>query len=71
MPTPCPFCGRQPQVERCEPWNKSDGPQPWYAGCYTTAPVEHFVGGNGGTKAEAVEEWERQCKVRAPQAATK
>ena len=25
---PCPHCGRQPTIERCEPWPVDAGPQP-------------------------------------------
>lgn len=65
MPSRCPYCNRLPQVEKCEPWSKEDGPQPWYAGCYSTAPREHFVGGNGTSALDAVKTWEREVAKHA------
>lgn len=61
---PCPICGRQPDVSRCEPWSKTDGPAPWYAGCYQASGPEHFVGGNGDTKADAERVWNDEAKKR-------
>ena len=60
MPTPCPHCGRQPKIETCEPWPRNAGSVPWYVGCYFSGTPEHFIGVNGDTKAEALEEWERE-----------
>lgn len=62
--TPCPFCGSQPTVEICEPWPRHYGRQPWYAGCYRGGAREHFIGGNGVTRREAVAEWERVVAER-------
>lgn len=62
---PCPYCGRQPSVEICEPWSKTDGPQPWYAGCYQPGAREHFVGDNGVTRGEAMENWNREAEKHA------
>lgn len=56
----CPVCNRQPDVGMCEPWPKSAGTQPWHAGCYGTKPVEHYIGGNGDTRKEAVAVWEAE-----------
>lgn len=63
MPSPCPICGRLPQVERCEPWARKYGPAPWYAGCYREGSNEHYIGGNGDTRASAIAEWERQVRL--------
>lgn len=60
QPSPCPYCGRQPDIEPCEPWPRSAGPQPWYAGCYQAGEREHFVGCNGDSKADAIKNWERE-----------
>lgn len=60
MLTPCPYCGRQPTIDICEPWPKSDGPQPWYVGCYRGGAREHFIGINGDTKEDAIAAWERE-----------
>lgn len=60
--TPCPYCNRQPSVERCEPWSRSDGPQPWYVGCYQGGSGEHFIGANGDTREDAMRNWEREVK---------
>lgn len=65
MPTPCPYCGRQPDVSRCEPWPRGFGSAPWYAGCYQSGAREHFVGGNGGTEAEAIKTWEGEVAKHA------
>lgn len=62
MPTPCPHCGRQPEIERCESWPRDIGPAPWYVGCYQSGEREHFVGGNGVTKDAALAQWERLVK---------
>lgn len=61
--TPCPRCGRLPQIERCEPWARKYGPAPWYAGCYREGNDEHFIGGNGDTRDAAIAEWERQVRL--------
>lgn len=53
----CPHCGSQPDVSRCEPWPRGEGPAPWYAGCYRGGSDEHFIGGNGDTRAEAEAVW--------------
>lgn len=58
--SPCPYCKREPSVERCEPWSSADGPQPWYVGCYQGGSAEHFIGANGDTKADALKNWERE-----------
>lgn len=58
--TPCPYCGRQPLVAVCEPWPRNVGAAPWYAGCYLGGSREHFVGGNGTTRAEALATWEAE-----------
>lgn len=63
MPTPCPHCGRQPEVERCEPWPRDLGPAPWYVGCYQSGDAEHFVGVNGDDKRDALAQWEREAKA--------
>ena len=65
MPTPCPICGRQPDIEICEPWPRGHGPAPWYAGCYQGGEREHFVGCNGDTRADAVKSWEIECREAA------
>lgn len=57
MPDHCPVCGRAPYVEECEPWPTDHGRAPWAVGCYHTLPIEHFVGVNGDTKAEALSAW--------------
>lgn len=67
MPTPCPYCGRQPHIERCEPWPKEAGPQPWYAGCYSGGEREHFIGTNGDTRADALKNWEQEVNRHDPQ----
>lgn len=56
---PCPACGRRPEIGQCTPWPTELGLPPWYIGCYSYEPVEHFVGSNGDTYAEAVREWNR------------
>jgi hypothetical protein len=53
----CPVCGSPPYFEKVEPWPKGHGPAPWVIGCYRTAPVEHFVGSDGDTAAEARNAW--------------
>lgn len=67
MPTPCPVCGRQPDVDFVDPWPKRLGPPPWYALCYQGGDNEHFVGGDRDdgfdTKEQALAEWERVCAV--------
>lgn len=55
----CPVCKRTPDIGLCEPWPRSAGPQPWHAGCYSTNPVEHYIGDNGDTRAEAVANWRK------------
>jgi hypothetical protein len=57
---PCPHCGAQPSIETCEPWPAKAGPPPWHAGCYRGGSNEHYVGGNGDTKAEAIAVWNRE-----------
>lgn len=64
---PCPVCGRQPEVAPCEPWPTGEGPRPWYAGCYQASGPEHFVGGTGATKHEALAEWQRVAAERSKQ----
>ena len=59
-PKPCPVCNRQPDVDLCDPWKKQWGPQPWYAGCYSNNPKEHYIGGNGDTRKEAIAVWEAE-----------
>ena len=63
MAKPCPYCGRQPDISRCEPWPAHAGPQPWYAGCYQMGEHEHFVGGNGETRAEAEHVWQAEVEA--------
>lgn len=53
----CPYCGKQPVLEQCEPWPSEDGPAPWYVGCYGHEPEEHFIGGNADESFEAIELW--------------
>lgn len=57
--TPCPYCKRQPTVDRCEPWPAEHGPAPWYAGCYQPGEREHCVAVNGDDKADAIKQWEK------------
>lgn len=67
-PSPCPYCGDQPDIGRCEPWPKDAGPQPWYVSCYKSGEHEHHVGENGYTREEAIENWELEVprhRVRA------
>ena len=59
----CPICQRHPTVERCEPWPRDLGPAPWYVGCYSQSPVEHFVGDSVDTKAEVAAAW-RDAVIR-------
>jgi len=56
---PCPTCGRRPEIGQVAPWPAKLGLPPWYIGCYSNEPVEHFVGCNGDTHGEAVREWNR------------
>lgn len=65
--TPCPVCGRQPEVSPCEPWPSGCGPKPWYAGCYQPSSPEHFVGGTGATRSEAIAAWQRSVAKHAKQ----
>lgn len=60
--SPCPYCNRQPQVEKCEPWPRDAGPQPWYVGCYQGGDREHFIGSNGDTREDAISNWEREVR---------
>ena len=53
----CPHCQRHPIVERCEPWPRNLGPAPWYVGCYSQSPVEHFVGCSVDTLVEVPKAW--------------
>jgi len=62
LTTPCPYCGRQPDVDKCEPWPKDAGPQPWYAHCYVSGSREHFIGVNGDTRADALKNWEIEVR---------
>ncbi len=61
MPTPCPICGRQPDIDIVEPWPRGYGPAPWYAVCYQPGSNEHCVGADNdpSTKQEAIDGWER------------
>lgn len=62
-PVPCPKCGADPSVEECAPWPKEYGRAPWYVGCYRGGSNEHFVGVNGDTRREAIENWNREARV--------
>jgi len=44
-------------MDKCAPWPRDAGPQPWYACCYQREPSEHFVGVNGDTRRETMELW--------------
>lgn len=57
VPVACPICGRPPDIGPCEPWPTSEGPQPWYAGCYAIVPTEHYVGVNGDDMLDAIRNW--------------
>ncbi len=61
---PCPICGRQPIVHKCEPWDSKDGPQPWHVGCYWPGENEHFVGTNADTKADCSRAWREEIERR-------
>lgn len=66
---PCPICGRDPVIERCEPWPKEAGPQPWHVGCYRNGVFEHYIGVNGDSRDDAIAEWDREVSrsvVRVP-----
>lgn len=56
--SPCPHCQRAPSAERCEPWSRKYGPQPWHVGCYRGGGNEHYIGAVGGDKNEALALWE-------------
>lgn len=59
---PCPICRRAPRIEQIEPWSRAKyGPAPWYAGCYSVDPREHFVGGSADTREDAIKLWKREC----------
>ncbi len=60
---PCPQCGRDPVIERCEPWQKDMGPQPWHVGCYQGGSDEHYVGADGDTRDEAVANWDKAASA--------
>ena len=55
---PCPICGRDPLIERCEPWPDGLGPAPWYVGCYQGGDEEHCVAVNGDDRADAIRLWD-------------
>lgn len=63
-PLKCPICGKQPDVNECGPWPPSAkyGPAPWYTGCYSQEPTEHFVGVNGANRTDVISRW--NLKVR-------
>ncbi len=58
--SPCPYCKREPNVERCEPWRSDAGPNSWFVGCYQSGALEHFIGVNGDNRADALRNWERK-----------
>lgn len=63
--TPCPYCGRLPEVDLCEPWPRNHGPAPWYAACYKAGEREHCVAVGGDTKAGAIAQWETTAAALA------
>lgn len=54
---PCPICGSEPHIDRCEPWPRDAGPVAWHAVCYRITPTEHCVGVNAETEAEVIRDW--------------
>jgi len=56
----CPICAREPDIGECD-GPASAGPLGWYAGCYGTAPREHFVGVNADTCDDVIVAWNERC----------
>jgi hypothetical protein len=68
LPTPslCPICKKRPIINECGPWppTKQFGPAPWYAGCYSMMPEEHFIGVNAENRQSAIEAWNEKVRRR-------
>lgn len=60
--SPCPYCNSPPDVGPCTGWPRNMGKPPWHVGCYRSGDREHYIGVNGDTKAEALENWEREVR---------
>ena len=57
MIRPCPRCGRAPDIDECGPVPRGEKHLGWYAGCYQPGADEHFIGVNGDTRDEVIDNW--------------